>query len=443
MHRSKCCAKVPQDDFVEECAFDACAQCEQDKASVKECMEKVHALDTCRTACAANNDFDRDVLVPSSKPRTIARNKRVGYFAPSDNYEVTFSLRLTSLPGGWRSVVHIGNGNIVRYPGVWSNGDRLYIMSASSRNRDRYVCTTARGKQPQLKRNDWVTVKYGAYEDGSVRYYFDGELVCKSKDWKLFPKMPVYVADPWYAAAPGQVRDLVLTRWSTGRPGSAKEKKLSCKGKRVAKVSKGYRCGSMTTFNNYDIEMEIRITGRERATSNVLYVGRRVNYGLPELRLDGNTLNLRAYTMRAGSRVQISPAPGQSTVRFSQNRWTKLLVRFVKEDDGVKYAKVYVDGVLLNRYRNIDYQTVYDEPVFLSSPFQAAAKAEVRNLRYYTYKSLDESTICGMAPPAFYAACSAVSLCVVAVLVYASWRRTSKRVVQTDAASKEVAYGTA
>lgn len=409
LYDAHCCARVPQVEFTQECAYDACADCGQSVKNVAKCVDASSPLVPCKSACNGE-EYSETVLV--SAGRKPARNKKIGEFAPDDNYEVTFSIRMDAVRGGWHNVFHIGNSDRERHPGIWQNGDRLSIMYAVDNHWDRYICTTNMAKNPQLKPGVFHNVKFGAYADGSAKYMFDGKEVCKSlpaEDWKAFARRNVYLSDPWYRPAAVTVKDLVLTKWATGRPDSAKEIVLDCT-PGEHQLYKAHRCGALTSRGNYEIEFEVKPTGKVRSASSILHIGRKRTGGSPAIKFRANSLVLQVFATAGSSSNRLAC---QSALAAQQ--WARVRVSF-RQFAGRKTVRLSVNGELRCHKSRFDYADVYNEPVFSSDPWNSPADAMFRNGRITTWKDDSRPTICGLSPPHFYMAASAASLVVVALL---------------------------
>ena len=436
-----CCARVDEVDFMDECAFDACALCEQDEKKVSKCVAKSSPLEPCKSACANGVDFDRAVLVPATNKDKLRRNKLIGRFGASDNFEISFTLKMSRGLAGWRSVLHVGDADRQRHPGVWLNGDRLSVMIGTTRTWDRYVCTNTRAKWPLIKANKETAIKIGAYSDGSKKVLVNGVEVCrhdaKNEPWRLFANKKVYAADPWYGQADAVLSDLVMTKWSDGRPAKTRTKSLACSKGEYA-LHKAIRCGSLTTFSNYELTFDIKPTKKVPGKSSILHVGRGRNYATPEMYFNSNGYQLVTRAVRGGSEQTVCSQPV-----LKQGQWSTVRVAFVTVK-GTKYAKVYVNSELVCRVSNFDYMTVYDEPVFMANPWDKAAGALVRNVKSHTYKGdADCATILGLKPSLFYALLSAASLALVAALVYAfRTSRSQKQVTPLASADAAAVYGT-
>ena len=149
-------------------------------------------------------------------------------------YIVSFEVKPIAFQKGWKNVIHLTVGeNLVKYgdrnPGIWfhENGlGGLHICSAvnSFRNRCKDTNPVQLGK--------WSTVKVSQqFSEGNYLYniYLNGEKIFSeiNTDARDFVSVKVYIADPWYDAQPGFVKNLKIINGNEGKVCYFKIKYLS------------------------------------------------------------------------------------------------------------------------------------------------------------------------------------------------------------------------
>ncbi|XP_065656161.1 uncharacterized protein LOC100212432 isoform X5 [Hydra vulgaris] len=139
-------------------------------------------------------------------------------------YSISFEVKPTSFEKGWKSVIHLTLGNnFVTYgdrnPGVWfhENGlGGLHICSAVSSYRN--LCKDTN----PIQIDKWSTVKVAQqFSEGSYVYsiYINGENIFSTinTDPRNFENVKVFMADPWYNAQNGFVRNLRIINGNEGK----------------------------------------------------------------------------------------------------------------------------------------------------------------------------------------------------------------------------------
>jgi hypothetical protein len=128
------------------------------------------------------------------------------------DYELVFKMTLdedwTPAAGQWRSVLHLGNSNVQRLPGIWfhARSNALHIRQ-STRNRGVSEAAPAGGFVAGATYEIKVIV-----EDALMTVYIDGVAVATAplEPQAAVANAAVYVGDPWYAAAKVTLSDLCL-----------------------------------------------------------------------------------------------------------------------------------------------------------------------------------------------------------------------------------------
>ena len=128
------------------------------------------------------------------------------------DYELVFKITLDAdwipAPGQWQSVLHIGNSNVQRLPGIWfhARGNGLHIRQ-STRNRGVDMAAPAGGFAAGGTYEIKVVV-----EDALMTVSVDGVVVdtASLEPQAAVANAAVYVGNPWYAAAKVTLSDLCL-----------------------------------------------------------------------------------------------------------------------------------------------------------------------------------------------------------------------------------------
>ena len=133
-------------------------------------------------------------------------------------FSVSFEIKPTSYVKGWASVIHLTVGqNHGQYgdrnPAAWFHEDgsgKLVIASGINGNVNSYFVT----KSP-LPLNEWSKIDIYQVLRNSAYIYeikLNGEVIysVQNNDARDFRNVKVYVADPWYDAQPGSIKNLVV-----------------------------------------------------------------------------------------------------------------------------------------------------------------------------------------------------------------------------------------
>ena len=145
--------------------------------------------------------------------------------------------------------------------------------------------TWSKGDQFTFPTKGHALLAFGLCLDGGDAYYgYPSEVVSVGESVRVVDKADksvpkskegckgytVYVADPCHAAAKGSVAQVVLSTWSTGFPGSAKEIVMGCD-KKAHKLVHGLRCGSLTSQDSYSVQFEIKPLAKQPGWSSILF----------------------------------------------------------------------------------------------------------------------------------------------------------------------------
>ena len=133
-------------------------------------------------------------------------------------YTVSFKLRPLSYSQEWESVLHLSKGQNYgecgdRNPAVFFHKDgsgRLAIFSAINGEVNSEFIT-----EKPLPLNEWSTVKISQQLTNGVYMYsidINDENLYKieNKDPRNFKDVKVYIADPWYTAHDGDIKELLV-----------------------------------------------------------------------------------------------------------------------------------------------------------------------------------------------------------------------------------------
>lgn len=115
----------------------------------------------------------------------------------SIEYSIEFFLKINNLVNGWRNLIHIGNSDRERFPGIWIGPNSTYLHFAVRTSDNDYQETINTQSLPLKVWNHIVFTVQG----NTVTYYLNGKFFSSSK-LKGFPEFPtsatnVYVIDPW------------------------------------------------------------------------------------------------------------------------------------------------------------------------------------------------------------------------------------------------------
>ena len=128
-------------------------------------------------------------------------------------YDIYVELKMTSVQGGWHSLLHLTiDGNIQNYgsriPGIFCYNSRVYNCSAVSGNRN-YCNNVA------VQKDLWVDIKISQKRKVSDFWYVlsvGGKELANVKNTKPqeFSNVKVYAGDPWHPPMSGYIRDLYI-----------------------------------------------------------------------------------------------------------------------------------------------------------------------------------------------------------------------------------------
>ena len=146
-------------------------------------------------------------------PFVASRGNQVATVNTHENYELAFTMELDSdwvaMLGYWQSVLHIGHSKDQRCPGIWfhTSQNALHVkQSPGNWGVDATSATFFPGEKYDIR----VVV-----QSNQMTVYVDGDIVgvASGSATEVATDAPVYVGDPWYNAAMGQVTlsDLSIT----------------------------------------------------------------------------------------------------------------------------------------------------------------------------------------------------------------------------------------
>jgi len=152
---------------------------------------------------------------------SLRRNQQQPYkaFASRQEYTLTWWQKGSTI-GGWGSVLHYGNSNGERSPGIWMypRRTRLHFRVAQS-NSGNWGCDPGQAINSNTQHWYMVALVVSKKDDkctgdscaGRATVYYDGKKVhqCDSTGYTLIrPNRRFYTSDPWYSAARQQMKDL-------------------------------------------------------------------------------------------------------------------------------------------------------------------------------------------------------------------------------------------
>ena len=131
------------------------------------------------------------------------------------HFDISFDFMATRWIGGWASVLHFTRGGNCcgygqRIPGVWVLGHRVHFMFALSGNGNVDIATSP------LSLKKWYHFRVTQTLSGNkyiYTIYMNNKLVAKRVNTKPqdFKNVKVYIADPWYNAQNGFVKNLKIS----------------------------------------------------------------------------------------------------------------------------------------------------------------------------------------------------------------------------------------
>ena len=141
----------------------------------------------------------------------------------SPAYKVKFDFKPTRFESDWTNIIHLTTDHNVgeygeRIPGVWFHDG----SSATATENKLHICSAVNGEgsfcvnSSPVPRGQWTTVEISQQKEGSSYKYtikINGATLkaITNKQPKEFSKVKVYGADPWYNAAQGVIRNLIVT----------------------------------------------------------------------------------------------------------------------------------------------------------------------------------------------------------------------------------------
>ena len=145
-----------------------------------------------------------------SGPYDASKGKQVGTADVTfENYVLSFTMELAgdwSITGAWQSVIHIGDENGHRMPGIWftPNENRLYV------NHDT-CCGESTDTSFGFTAGSTYDIKV-VLDKNKLDVYVDGVKLATStgSSTPARENAAVYVADPWYDAAKVTLSDICL-----------------------------------------------------------------------------------------------------------------------------------------------------------------------------------------------------------------------------------------
>ncbi|XP_065653612.1 uncharacterized protein LOC136080636 [Hydra vulgaris] len=146
----------------------------------------------------------------------LVKNTLITTLSSLENaYSVSFMIKPKSYSAVWANVIHLTidedkNDFGRRIPGVWFAPDRLgalVIISAVNNDSNYYFYTEI------LPLNEWSTINISQNMCNGVYMftcYINGKLIhnVENKSPKSFKNVKVYVADPWYNAQDGSIKEI-------------------------------------------------------------------------------------------------------------------------------------------------------------------------------------------------------------------------------------------
>jgi len=142
---------------------------------------------------------------PRQNRKLVSNGKRLRY-AVGKGYAVAFWVKPTGVVAGWSNLLHRGDTDQTRGPGVWfwPGSTRLHLVSSSTNNWNLNL-----NPETHLPMNQWTHVALSHCHNGRYSVYINGKLVGRVHNQEpTATPTPLYGSDPWYPAAASIVYDL-------------------------------------------------------------------------------------------------------------------------------------------------------------------------------------------------------------------------------------------
>ena len=195
-----------------------------------------HIVQLCNPAKTGNPNFHlwcSNVSVLVVKPTLtffggrqtlLVRNKLVTTLSVlRRQFQISFDFKPTKWIGGWTNVLHLTTGPNCcapgsRIPGIFTLGGKLAMSFGIDKNGNHVIWT------PKLALNRWVHFTISQTLEGKryiYRVYMNNKLLEKRlnhipRDYK---NVKVFVADNWYNAQPGFIKNIHITSKQLGVTG--------------------------------------------------------------------------------------------------------------------------------------------------------------------------------------------------------------------------------
>ncbi len=154
-----------------------------------------------------NNTFNRLGVCRTFKSGTNQIPVPVGFDVYSKKnsieYSIEFYLKINHLVNGWRSILHIGNMDQKRFPGIWIHPNSLALHFGVRTS----VCTNFTDNYQEVFNTQTLPDKVWNHvvftvQGNNISFYLNGEFKSKSQfkgfvEWSD-EEQNVYVVDPWY-----------------------------------------------------------------------------------------------------------------------------------------------------------------------------------------------------------------------------------------------------
>ena len=142
------------------------------------------------------------------------RNNEVARTETFKNYELSFKMKLARdwrPGGGWKSIIHIGDTDGHRLPGIWfhESSNALHVMHTREPPHSQWGVWATTG--PEFMAGETYDIRV-VVKSNQMTVYVDGVSAGTASGSKtnVAKNAAVYVGDPWYAAAKVTLSDIRL-----------------------------------------------------------------------------------------------------------------------------------------------------------------------------------------------------------------------------------------
>ena len=154
-------------------------------------------------------------IIPGKQTALVRRRLMKTLSVLPKQFDISFDFKATKWMGGWTSILHLTTGANCcgigqRIPAIFPLNGKLAISFAVDRNGNYYFWT------PKLALNTWYNFRLTQQLVGKnyiYRVYMNNRIIHTkvNKNARDYKNVKVYVADPWYNAQPGLVKNIRIS----------------------------------------------------------------------------------------------------------------------------------------------------------------------------------------------------------------------------------------